>query len=310
MASGLFLAGGEELTPKFADAHASLLALAAESRNFGSSGRRSLREQTGTRVAFLPTAAANDGIGVPEYWASRAIAHFQMVGAAQVEAVMLLDEAGRQRRDLLDQIGRASVIYLGGGKPHLLWRLLWHSAIWEHICHAYCTGNWLAGTSAGAMVLGELTLVHADACCPQPKAWQPGLDVLPGIGIIPHYNTWPATDIADIVNAAPDWLILVCIDEHTALVGDARFGWVDTDELSQRGTALPIPQLWTVVGHGRVTVRARGQQRSYGPGDWLTYPAVTGGQAAIAANHLLEQRSSSQVWAESTRAGSFDLQAP
>jgi len=268
MPGGIFLAGGEELTAAFADAHATLLARASTSLVDIPSRSRYHHGRTSSpraHVAFLPSADAGDGDGIAKYWASRAVEHFRAVGADRVEAVMFLHERDHNRRDLLRQIDRASVIYLGGGKPHLLRKLLRGSLIWEHICRAYETGKWLAGTSAGAMVLGELTPVHMDASCPQPTAWEPGLSVLPGISIIPHYDTWPETDIANIVHAAPNWLTLACIDERTGLIGEAKLCLVAID--------LPTPALWTVVGHGRVMVRAGGQYRVYHPGDWLTYPA-------------------------------------
>jgi peptidase E len=282
MPGGLFLAGGQELTAAFADAHATLLAWASDRpcpvpQQHAHHSAQVPQHRSPARVVFLPTAAAGDGPGVPEYWARRAIAHFQAVGAAQVEAVMFLDPAGRHRRDLLEPISHASVVYLGGGKPHLLRSLLGNSAIWQEIERVYRAGSWLAGTSAGAMVLGELTLVHADARYPQPKAWEPGLNVLPGMGIVPHYDAWPKEDIRDIVHAAPDWLVVVGIDEYTALAGDPRSGWINAAAFPQTAgwhrPTFPIPLLWTVLGRGHVTIRAGGQQRVYHPGDWLVYPA-------------------------------------
>src|SRR5437868_5591402 len=99
----LALIGGEEFSDGFEDVHAALL---------DSVGGK------GSHGVFLPTAAAEDGRDVVDYWCKLAIKRLSATGAT-VEAPRLADKAAADDEHTTQLLTDADWIYLGGGKPHV-----------------------------------------------------------------------------------------------------------------------------------------------------------------------------------------------
>ena len=176
-------------------------------------------------VLVLPTAAAYEH---PERAVETARAWFARFGAS-VKGLMILS-----RRDALDeaaaaQLRAARFIYLSGGSPMHLRSVLKDSPAWDAIVDAWRGGAVLAGSSAGAMVLGD-SMVD-----PRGGALTLGLGLLERIAVMPHYDTWSEEKAHRTVQLATGHLRIAAIDERTALIRDPD------------GT-------WRAVGAGNVTI--------------------------------------------------------
>ena len=147
----------------------------------------------------------------------------------------------------LQAIGEADLVYLSGGHPGHLVRVLQGSPLGAALVAANERGAVIAGCSAGAMAIASrsmdfraLPLLHIPF--PFPLKWVAGLALADGLAVVPHYDAWPETMSALLVLQAPRKVAVLGIDEETAAVG--RNG------------------VWQVHGKGRVTVwRGRHRER-------------------------------------------------
>lgn len=210
---------------------------------------RGLLSATGRRrprVAILPTASARDGEAVFEGWAERGIAHFAALGA-EVEPILVRDAAEGHDPAALQAVGEADLVYLSGGDPRHLVRVLCGSPLGAALAAASARGAVVAGCSAGAMALAwrsanPRSLARLRLRAPFPMRWQPALGLADGIVVLPHYDALPEAVSALVALQAPRGAVLFGIDADTALVG--RDG------------------AWQVHGAGRVTVwRGRHRER-------------------------------------------------
>ena len=193
------------------------------------------------RVAILPTASYPDGEDVFARWASMGVAHFGELGA-EVEPVLVRDREDADDAAHAQAIGEADLIYLSGGKPDYLLRVLDGSLVGGALLDAHERGAVLAGCSAGAMVLAGHTFDLRVRVLPWPLRWRPGLGFAPGTSVVPHYDAWPEPMSAIVALQAPRGSVVLGIDEDTAVVG-------------RDGT-------WQVYGRARVTVwRGRRRER-------------------------------------------------
>lgn len=193
------------------------------------------------RVVILPTASAPDGEAVFRRWAEMGAEHFAALGA-EVEPVLVRSIEEGFDAAALQAIGEADLIYLSGGKPAHLRRVLAGSPLGEALRVANSRGAVLVGCSAGAMVLAGRQPEFRRRMLPWPIRWGAGLDLIQGTAVMPHYNAWPEPLMALMVLQAPRGVTVLGIDEDTATVG--RDG------------------AWQVHGRGRVTVwRGRHRER-------------------------------------------------
>lgn len=134
--------------------------------------------------------------------------------------------------------------YLVGGDPGLVPKVLQGSPLWEAVTEAWREGAALGGSSAGAMALGEWTLVRERHTGDERRRYAPALGLVPGLAVLPHFETFGHRWAEGAVAAAPrDDVILLGIEERTAAV------WRDG--------------YWICLGVGGVTVINRdGRQRS------------------------------------------------
>jgi cyanophycinase len=197
---------------------------------------RSLLARIGTnpRVIILPTAAARENPGLA---AENGIRHFQRLGA-RAEAAMVVDPATARDGKLLGMIQNADLVYLTGGDPVYLLETLGNSAAWEAALEVWKSGRCLAGSSAGAMVLGGRMWAPG-------QGWRKGLGLLPRLAVIPHQARLASLWNAKHMRASlPEEITLVGIDEATALVGPP----------------------WGVVGMGKVMIYESVEKTMYTQG--------------------------------------------
>ena len=194
---------------------------------------RALLEATGLerpRVLVLPTAAARSR---PDLAAANGVRYFAGLGA-DAEGLMVLDAEQAGEDSLTAPVDDADVLYISGGDPSYLLSVLQGSQLLERLLAAHERGAVLAGSSAGAMVLGSWMRF---------RQWAATLGVARGVAVLPHHERSDPESVAEqLRDGMPD---------ETAVLGvDAMSG------------CLGGPVRWTVHGGGAVTVyRADGWQR-------------------------------------------------
>ena len=186
------------------------------------------------RYVQIPTAAGRESTDRLEYWKQLGLTQAKAIG---VEATYLpiytREDAFNQK--YIDAVANSALMYMSGGDPHHLAEVLSDTPLWSAIVENWKTGASLAGCSAGAMVLSA----HIPNFRLLKKTATQGLNLLPEIRVIPHFNKffkWIPESAAKVLLHVPDNSILIGVDELTAIV--KRSG--DTE--------------WVVVGEAKVHV--------------------------------------------------------
>ncbi len=186
------------------------------------------------RYVQIPTAAGRESADRLEYWKQLGLTQAKAIG---VEATYLpiytREDAFNQK--YVDAVANSALMYMSGGDPHHLAEVLIDTPLWSAIVENWKTGASLAGCSAGAMVLSA----HIPNFRLLKKTATQGLNLLPEIRVIPHFNKffkWIPESAAKVLLHVPDNSILIGVDELTAIV--KRSG--DTE--------------WVVVGEAKVHV--------------------------------------------------------
>jgi len=221
MNGSLALVGSGEYLPPMANFEKSLL-------NDGiKNGKRPIYIQ-------IPTAAGKETPDRLEYW--------KQLGKAQadrldVDSIFLpiFTREDANNPEYVTLMRDSALMYMSGGDPHYLAETLMDTPVWEAIQENWSTGASLAGCSAGAMVLSS----HIPNFRLLKKSPTAGLNLLPEIRVIPHFNKffkWIPESAAKVLLHVPDNSILIGVDELTAIV---RRGGQDH---------------WVVVGEAKVHV--------------------------------------------------------
>ena len=178
-----------------------------------------------SRYVQIPTAAGRESVDRLEYWKQLGLTQAKAIG---VEATYLpiytREDAFNQK--YVDSVKNSALMYMSGGDPHHLAEVLIDTPLWSAIVENWRTGASLAGCSAGAMVLSA----HIPNFRLLKKTATQGLNLLPEIRVIPHFNKffkWIPESAAKVLLHVPDNSILIGIDELTAIVkrsGDTE--WV------------------------------------------------------------------------------------
>jgi len=203
MNGSLALVGSGEYLPAMASFEKSLL-------NDGiKNGKRPIYIQ-------IPTAAGKETPDRLEYW--------KQLGKAQadrldVDSIFLpiFTREHASNPEYVTLIKDSALMYMSGGDPHYLAETLMDTPLWEAIQENWSTGASLAGCSAGAMVLSS----HIPNFRLLKKSPTSGLNLLPEIRVIPHFNKffkWIPESAAKVLLHVPDDSILIGVDELTAIV--------------------------------------------------------------------------------------------
>jgi cyanophycinase len=205
----------------------------------------------------IATAAARQS---PERAVETAQRWFAGLGLDVVE--LPVRTRGRANSTETAELARSGrFVYLCGGDPGFVPVTLAGTAGWAGILDAWRAGAPLAGSSAGAMALGEWTLIRSRMPGDSQRQPREGLAVLPRVAVLPHFDDF-----------GERW-----IDSATAvLVGrDATLLGIDA-----RSAAVWVDGTWRAMGRGAVTViDAHGGRRRFGPGETiagLAAPLVNG----------------------------------
>ena len=186
------------------------------------------------RYLQIPTAAGRESSDRLEYWKELGLRQAKSIGVeATYLPIFTREDAFNQK--YVDTVANSALMYMSGGDPHHLAQVLIDTPLWDAILENWKTGASLAGCSAGAMVLSA----HIPNFRLLKKTPPAGLNLLPEIRVIPHFNKffkWIPESAAKVLLHVPDNSILIGVDELTAIV--KRSG--DTE--------------WVVIGAAKVHV--------------------------------------------------------
>jgi len=240
MNGSLALVGSGEYLPAMASFEKSLIDDGIKN------GKRSIYIQ-------IPTAAGKESVDRLEYWKQLGKTQADRLGVTSIFLpIFTRDDAFKQEN--IDAIKDCALIYLSGGDPHYLAETLMGTLLWDAMQENWGTGGSLAGCSAGAMVLSS----HIPNFRLLKKAPTAGLNLLPEIRVIPHFNKffkWIPESAAKVLLHVQDDSILIGVDELTAIVkrsGDSH---------------------WVVVGEAKVHVLKGMPDQQLSDGEIITFSA-------------------------------------
>ena len=185
-------------------------------------------------VLVVPTAAVTG----PQKAASDGVRYFTSLGG-QASDLMVLNRSDAEDEGLATAISGASVIYFTGGDPEYLLATLRESKLLSSIREELGNGAVLAGSSAGAMVMGSMMWSRSS------KRWVQGLAIAEGVSVLPHHEQGNPTTIAE-------WLESTGLPQQTKVLG-----------IDARTACLGSPGSWRAIGSGKVT--------TYRNGTWTTF---------------------------------------
>jgi cyanophycinase-like exopeptidase len=168
------------------------------------------------RFLQIPTAAGRESSDRLEYWKELGLRQAKNIGVeATYLPIFTREDAFNQ--EYIDAVANSALMYMSGGDPHHLAQVLIDTPLWDAILENWKTGASLAGCSAGAMVLSA----HIPNFRLLKKLPTQGLNLLPEIRVIPHFNKffkWIPESAAKVLLHVPDNSILIGVDELTAIV--------------------------------------------------------------------------------------------
>jgi cyanophycinase len=199
---------------------------------------RELATAAGDGPAFvLATAAAKHR---PDLAVANALRWFAPLGV-DVHELPVLTRRQANDASIATDAAAGRFFYLVGGDPGHTAEVLRGSKVWDAIVGAWRDGAALGGSSAGAMALGEWTLIRGRYPGDERRAYRPALGLVPGVAVLPHFETFGHRWLDSARDEAPrDDVVLLGLDERTAAV------WTDG--------------AWRAMGAGVVTV-VRGDER-------------------------------------------------
>jgi len=199
----------------------------------------------------IPTAAGQESDDRLDYWKQLGKSQADRLGVDSIFLpIFTRDDANNP--EFVAMIKDSALIYMSGGDPHYLAETLMGTPLWDAIKENWRTGTSLAGCSAGAMVLSS----HIPNFRMLKKSPTPGLNLLPEIRVIPHFNKffrWIPDSAAKVLLHVPDDSILIGVDELTAIV--KRSG----------------DEHWVVVGEAKVHVLKGMPDQQLTDGEIITF---------------------------------------
>jgi cyanophycinase len=227
MSGALALVGGDEFRPGN-EPHDRLLVKAA-----------------GGRPAYVVATAARDN---PDAAVRTARRWFARIGL-DIAELRIRTPADARSDAIATEANGAGLIYIAGGDPGYLVRVLHGSRAWAAIRDAWRAGCAVAGSSAGAMALCQWALIRAAWPGHTNRRPATALGVVPGCALLPHYDTFGQRWIPSAQRLLGAETLLIGVDERTA--------------------SVQADGVWRVYGAGRVTL-VRGEKRSsFAAGDVL-----------------------------------------
>ena len=199
----------------------------------------------------IPTAAGKESADRLEYWKQLGKTQADRLGVDSI-FLPIFNRDDANNPEYVSLIHNSALMYMSGGDPHHLAETLMDTPLWNAMQENWRTGASLAGCSAGAMVLSS----HIPNFRLLKKSPTAGLNLLPEIRVIPHFNKffkWIPESAAKVLLHVPDDSVLIGVDEMTAIV--KRSG----------------DEHWVVVGEAKVHVLKGMPDQQLGDGEIITF---------------------------------------
>jgi cyanophycinase len=227
------LAGGDEFHASYDEADRALIAAMPADQQ---------------RIVIIPTAAGMQG---PDRAIANGIRHFQRLAPRMtVEGVLVIDAATAARADLAARIAAAGMVYLVGGDPAHLVRSLRGSEALAAIAGIAARGGVVAGSSAGAMALGETMRWGNNHAA--------GLGMIPNLIVLPHHANRPQP-LSRVRMGLPSTMVALGIPVATVCMTQAT------------NQADDVPNEWQVLGAHPVTIYHADTVEQVGPGETFLF---------------------------------------
>jgi cyanophycinase len=195
-----------------------------------------LARAAGNGPAFVLATAA--GRQRPEMAVANAVRWFARLGLA-VEELPATRRSDAKDSANASRAREGRFFYLVGGDPGLVPKVLADTPLWDAIVEAWRSGAALAGSSAGAMALGEWTLVRERMPGDDRRRYLPALGLIPRVAVLPHFETFGHRWVESAERAAPRRDVVL----------------------------LGVAGAWRALGAGGVTVIAGGERRRFASGE-------------------------------------------
>jgi cyanophycinase len=171
------------------------------------------------RIAVIPTASED-----PQTSGENYVKLFTEMGAAKVAWMKVEQREDALGGPALDLVERATGIFITGGDQARLVKLLAGTHVMEAIRAANARGAVVAGTSAGASIVGAHMMVPGQGTTGETAARKGMVDVVAGFGLLQdvivdqHFSERGRMGRLLAVFAANPGLLAVGLDEDTAVV--------------------------------------------------------------------------------------------
>ena len=172
------------------------------------------------RVVVVPTASAQYE---PAAKGRHGVDAFMRVASdagieATVRVALVVDQPSAIDPPSVASLRAAHVIHLPGGDPAIVPLILRATPAWHAIVDANAAGAIVAGASAGAMALSNVTWT--------PDGFIEGLGLVHGIIVVPHFELFdPRGREDDIDRVARDALTPLGLDERTGVIRETPDSW-------------------------------------------------------------------------------------
>lgn len=177
-----------------------------------------------------------------------AVEHYAALGATAVAAPDARDDAAAA----IEALGAADLVVLPGGSPARLLDALTTTGVGRWLVDAVRAGTTVSGASAGAMVLGDWTVLPDRPGSRGPSVVR-GLGLVPVV-VVPHWT-----------GRRDDWLVAVraVVPAHVEVLGLPEAAGVVVDagrltalgavpvQLLTTGRAMSAGDTWTLAGDER-----------------------------------------------------------
>ncbi len=196
-----------------------------------------LKESGAKEVLVIPTAAAYEQ---PQRTVDAAQAYFDGFGV-KVRALDVLARPAASDRANVKLVAAARLVYFGDGSPLHLRSVFKDTPVWDALVAAWNDGAAVAGTGAGAMVLGD-PMVD-----PRGGAFTLGLGLVPSMAAMTTTHEWHHDTKRRTIQLATKGLPLVAVDDATAVMRSPQGEWsvvgVGAATVYVNGAEAPLTQL-------------------------------------------------------------------
>ena len=177
-----------------------------------------LEASGGSEVLVLPTAAAYEHA---DRSVAAATSWFASLGAT-VRGLMVLSRADAEDPANAAAVRSARFVYLSSGSPLHLRSVLKQSPLLQAMEETWREGAVLAGSGAGAMVLGD-PMVD-----PRGGAFTLGLGLIEQVAVLTEASTWSHERLRRTISLTGAGVALLVLDERTAAIRSPDGSWTSS----------------------------------------------------------------------------------